>query len=124
MARPGPGPRPAHESRGHAPRKGLQVILRAWPEIAAQPGLAESERAAFVGYLGKRQAGQHTYLVAWSEHSQPHVIYSTTTDFQSFQRDPRGYAKWRGPDGLGSVWRTGNRLYLFAGADVHELLLP
>ena len=67
---------------------------------------------------------QHEYLVAWSEHSQPHVIYSTTRDFKSFQRDPRGYASWGGTDGLISVWREGQRLYLFAGHSLHEMALP
>ena len=106
---------------------------RRWQHLSNHPVIsagqpwtenAQEYRPAFVGYLGKRVAGQHTYLVAWSEHSQPHVIYSTTTDFQTFRRDPRGYAKWKGPDGLVSVWREGKRLYLFAGASVHEMLLP
>ena len=85
---------------------------------------ANEYRPAFIGYLGRNAADQRKYLVAWSEHPEPHVIYSTTTDFKSFKRDPRGYAKWKGPDGLVSPWREGNRLYLFAGKHLHEIALP
>ena len=81
-------------------------------------------RPAFIGFLGKNAAGLPKYLVAWSEHSNPHVIYSTTTNFKIFKRDARGYAKWQGPDGLVSPWREGNRLYLFAGKHLHEIALP
>ena len=81
-------------------------------------------RPAFVGYLGKSGSGKHEYLVAWSEHPNPQVIYSKTTDFKTFQRDGRGYAQWQGPDGLTSPWREGDRLYLFGGTDLHVLDLP
>lgn len=81
-------------------------------------------RPAFIGYLGRTDTGQHEYLVAWAEHPEPHVIYSRTTDFRSFQRDPRGYAKWGGADGLVSCWREGDRLLLFAGDKQHEMQLP
>lgn len=101
---------------------------RNWLHLAGNPAIASGKpwtkpareyRPAFIGWLGGKK-----YLVAWSEHAIPHVIYSTTTDFQTFKRDPRGYAKWQGPDGLVSPWREGNRLYLFAGHQVHELALP
>ena len=101
---------------------------RNWMNLAGNPLIAPSKpwtkpareyRPAFIGWLGGKK-----YLVAWSEHANPHVIYSTTTDFKTFERDPRGYAKWQGPDGLVSPWREGNRLYLFAGNQLHELALP
>ena len=101
---------------------------RSWKHFAENPVIAPGKpwtkktteyRPAFIGYLGNKK-----YLVAWSEHSEPHVIYSTTTDFKTFQRDPRGYARWKGPDGLVSPWREGNRLYLFAGKHLHEIALP
>ena len=106
---------------------------RTWKQFPENPVIAAGKpwtrktneyRPAFIGYLGSRDGGQHEYLVAWSEHSQPHVIYSTTRDFKSFQRDPRGYASWGGTDGLISVWREGQRLYLFAGHSLHEMALP
>jgi len=76
-------------------------------------------RPKFIGYLG---AGE--YLVAWAEHSNPHIIYSTTTNFTTFQRDSRGYATWGvGSDGITSAWREGDRLYLFSGKYVHEMVL-
>lgn len=81
-------------------------------------------RPAFIGYLGKNKSGQTEYLVAWSEHPKPHVIYSKTTDFKTFRRDPRGYSKWSGADGLVSPWRKGDKLYLFAGKYVHVIKLP
>ena len=106
---------------------------RNWKHFAENPVIAPGKpwtkktteyRPAFIGYLGKNKVGKNKYLVAWSEHSEPHVIYSTTTDFKIFQRDSRGYAKWKGPDGLVSPWREGNRLYLFAGKHLHEIALP
>ena len=106
---------------------------RRWKHLAENPVIAPDKpwtrksneyRPAFIGYLGRNTSGQHEYLVAWSEHPEPHVVYSTTTDFQTFRRDPRGYAKWRGTDGLVSVWRSGRRLHLFAGNSVHEMVLP
>jgi hypothetical protein len=106
---------------------------RRWKHFPENPVIAPSKpwtkkaneyRPASIGYLGRNTAGQRKYLVAWSEHSEPHVIYSTTTDFKTFQRDRRGYAKWKGPDGLVSPWREGNRLYLFAGNLLHEMALP
>ena len=101
---------------------------RSWKHFLGNPVIAPGKtwtqkareyRPAFIGWLGGKK-----YLVAWSEHSGPRVIYSTTTDFKTFQRDPRGYAHWPGPDGLVSPWREGNRLYLFAGNQLHELALP
>ena len=81
-------------------------------------------RPVFVGYLGKNGAGKDKYLVAWAEHPNPQVIYSTTTDFKTFERDSRGYANWGGTDGLVCARREGDRLYLFAGKNVHEMPLP
>lgn len=77
-------------------------------------------RPRFTGYLGDGE-----YLVAWAEHSNPHTIYSRTRDFETFERDARGYAQWGiGDDGIVSAWREGDRLYLFSGTQVHEMLLP
>jgi hypothetical protein len=106
---------------------------RNWKYFAENPVIAPGKpwtrksneyRPAFIGYLGRNDAGQPEYLVAWAEHPEPHIIYSRTTDFRTFQRDARGYAKWRGADGLVSVWREGDRLYLFAGTYIHEMALP
>ena len=81
-------------------------------------------RPKFVGYLGENGSGEDEYLVAWAEHSAPHVIYSTTTDFKTFQRDSRGYANW-GTDvgGIVNVRREGDSLYLFSGKFVHTMTL-
>ena len=81
-------------------------------------------RPVFIGYLGKNRSGKDEYLAAWSEHPAPHVIYSKTTDFRTFERDARGYANWRGADGLASPWREGDKLYLFVGKYVHVMALP
>lgn len=79
-------------------------------------------RPKFIGYLGKNGSNENEYLVAWSEGSHPQIIYSTTTDFKTFERDPRGYAYWGiGDDGLVSAWREGNTLYLVSGKEVHEM---
>ena len=111
----------------------MSVDGRRWKQFAENPLIAPGKpwtkkanvyRPAFIGYLGRDTAGKREYLVAWSEHPEPHVIYSTTTDFKIFKRDTRGYAKWKGPDGLVSPWRKGNRLYLFAGKHLHEIALP
>ena len=81
-------------------------------------------RPKFVGYLGEDGSGEDEYLVAWAEHSAPHVIYSKTTDFKTFQRDPRGYANWgTNVDGIVNAIREGDRLYLFSGKYVHEMAL-
>ena len=106
---------------------------RSWDYFPENPVIASGKpwtvnaseyRPAFIGYLGDNGSGDDAYLVAWSEHSNPHVIYSTTTDFLTFERDPRGYASWGGADGLVSAWREGSQLYLFAGKHVHEMTLP
>ena len=83
--------------------------------------VATSEyRPKFIGYLGNDE-----YMVAWAEHSNPNIIYSKTTDFKTFQRDARGYAAWGvGDDGIVSAWREGDRLYLFTGKNVCEMVLP
>jgi len=86
---------------------------------------ASEYRPKFIGYLGENESGEDEYLVAWSEHSDPNIIYGKTTDFKTFERDPRGYASWGvGEDGIVSAWREEDRLYLFAGEFVHEMLLP
>ncbi len=111
----------------------MSVDGRRWKQFAENPLIASGKpwtkktneyRPAFIGYLGRDTTGKREYLVAWSEHPEPHVIYSTTTDFKTFKRDARGYAKWKGPDGLVSPWREGNRLYLFAGKHLHKIALP
>ena len=85
-------------------------------------------RPFFVGYLGKDQMKQHQYLLVWGESPKspdiPKVMYGYTTDFVHVKRDPRGYAKWTGGDGLISPWREKNKLYLFAGKQVHVIILP
>jgi len=57
--------------------------------------------------------GEH--LLCWSEHRPrevaPTVAYGTTRDFKAFNRDPRGYAKWPGADGLISPWREIRFIY-------------
>ena len=104
--------------------------VRHWENFTENPVIASGKlwtkksneyRPAFIGYLGRNTADQREYLVAWSEHSEPHIIYSTTKDFK---RDTRGYAKWKGPDGLVSPWREGNHMYLFAGKHLHKIALP
>ena len=85
---------------------------------------ASEYRPKFVGYLGENGSGEDEYLVAWAEHSNPHVIYSKTTDFKTFQRDPRGYANWgTGDGGPVNVTREGDSLYLFSGKFVHTMTL-
>jgi len=112
---------------------GTSTNGRNWDYLPENPVIAQGKpwakdskeyRPAFIGYLGRNRARQHVYLVAWAEHPNPHIIYSTTTDFKTFQRDPRGYAKFGGADGLVSPWREGNKLYLFAGKHVHVMVLP
>ena len=86
---------------------------------------ANEYRPKFIGYLGANGSGEHEYLVAWSEHSHPRIIYSKTTDFVSFERDSRGYAQWgEGEDGIVSAWREDDTLYLFTGQTVHTMNLP
>ena len=85
-------------------------------------------RPGFVAYLGKLRSGKRKYLLVWTESPaagdvpQPH--YGYTTDFIKVVRDPRGHAKWPAGDGLISAWREDNRLYLFAGKDLHVMKLP
>ena len=85
-------------------------------------------RPAFIGYLGKNEAGGDHYLVAWQESnhfdSDTRLIFGTTTDFKTVTRDPRGHVNWKGSDGPISAWREGDRLYLFSGKFVHEMKLP
>ena len=107
---------------------------RTWDYFPENPVIAPGKawttntteyRPKFIGYLGKNSSGQDEYLVAWSEHSHPRIIYSKTTDFKSFERDPRGYANWGvGDDGIVSARREGDRLYLFSDKYVHEMALP
>ena len=91
-------------------------------------GKAGVDRPGFVAYLGENDEGTDEYLVAWSEadyfDSNVEMIYATTTDFLTFERDPRGYANWFAGDGIVNAWREGNRLYLFTGKLVHEMVLP
>ena len=79
-------------------------------------------RPKFIGYLGKNESDEDEYLVAWAEHSNPHIIYSTTTDFETFERDSRGYADWgTGDGGITNVHREGDTLYMFSGKNVYEM---
>ena len=79
-------------------------------------------RPKFIGYLGKNETNEDEYLVAWAEHSNPHIIYSTTTDFETFERDSRGYADWGvNEDGIVSAYREGDTLFLFSGKYVHTM---
>ena len=39
-------------------------------------------------------------------------------------RDSRGYARWPMADGLITPWREGDKLYLFAGPQIHAMNLP
>jgi hypothetical protein len=50
-------------------------------------------------------------------------IFSSPTDLKTFQCRARGFANWKGPDGLVSPWREGNRLYLFSAKHLHEIAL-
>ena len=54
----------------------------------------------------------------------PQPRYGYTTDFIKVVRDPRGHARWPAGDGLLSPWREGNRLYIFAGKNLHTMKLP
>lgn len=106
---------------------------RIWKYFIENPVISQSKiwvkdskeyRPAFIGYLGKNQLMKDEFLVVWSEHSNPRIVYSKTTDFKSFERDARGYAYWPAWDGLVSPWREGNKLYLFSGKYVHVMILP
>ena len=85
-------------------------------------------RPGFVAYLGKLRSGKRKYLLVWTESPAagdvPQPRYGYTTDFIKVVRDPRGHAKWPAGDGLISAWREGNRLYLFAGKELHVMKLP
>jgi hypothetical protein len=85
-------------------------------------------RPGFVAYLGKLRSGKRKYLLVWTESPAagdvPQPRYGYTTDFIKVVRDPRGPAKWPAGDGLISAWREGNRLYLFAGKELHVMKLP
>ena len=85
-------------------------------------------RPGFVAYLGKLRSGKRKYLLVWTESPAagdvPQPRYGYTTDFIKVVRDPRGHAKWPAGDGLISAWREDNRLYLFAGKDLHVMKLP
>ncbi len=85
-------------------------------------------RPGFVGYLGLTLKKTPRYLVAWQEShpfdGDPRLIYGYTHDFKTITRDPRGHVKWKGSDGAISAWREGDRLFLFAGKQVHEVQLP
>ena len=107
---------------------GTSTDARSWNYFTENPVIATGKawtvstseyRPKFIGYLGDGE-----YLVAWSEHSNPHIIYSKTMDFKTFTRDPRGYANWgTGDGGLVTPWREGNQLYLFSGKYLHTMNL-
>jgi hypothetical protein len=104
---------------------------RSWTYSSENPVIASDKpwtvdtseyRPKFIGYLGKNETNEDEYLVAWAEHSNPHIIYSTTTDFETFERDSRGYADWGvNEDGIVSAYREGDTLFLFSGKYVHTM---
>ena len=110
---------------------GTSLDGRNWNYFSENPVIAPGKpwtvdtneyRPKFIGYLGKNEADEDEYLVAWSENSHPQIIYSKTTDFKTFERDSRGYAVWgTGDDGIVSVRREGDMLYLFSGKHVHTM---
>ena len=112
---------------------GTSTNGRSWDYFPQNPVIAPGKswtvdtteyRPKFIGYLGKNESNEDEYLVAWAEHSNPHIIYSKTTDFISFERDPRGYADWGiGDDGIVSAYRQGDTLYLFSGKNVYTMPL-
>ena len=82
-------------------------------------------RPHFIGYLGGKD-----YLICWSEkfkpyNREPRVMYGRTRDFETLERDVRGYANLPeiDMDGLISPWREENRLFLFSGKYVHVVVL-
>ena len=85
-------------------------------------------RPGFIAYLGKLRSGKRKYLLVWTESPAagdvPQPRYGYTTDFIKVVRDPRGHARWPAGDGLLSPWREGNRLYIFAGKNLHIMKLP
>ena len=110
---------------------------RNWNYFAENPVIHQNDggggrqgvyRPSFVGYLGPNAAGKDEYLVAWQEShlfdGDTRLIYGKTTDFKTVTRDPRGHVNWEGKDGPVSAWREGDRLYLFSGNVVHEMVLP
>jgi hypothetical protein len=82
-------------------------------------------RPKFIGYLGETSTGDDKYLVAWSEtDGGAEIIYGTTTDFVTFERDPRGYASWGSQnDAVVSVRREGDVLYFFTGTEFFSMEL-
>jgi len=91
-------------------------------------GRAGVYRPGFIGYLGENGSGVDEYLVAWQEShyfdGDSRLIYGYTTDFKTVTRDPRGHVLFAGSDGAVIAWREGDRLYLFSGKVVHEMVLP
>ena len=93
--------------------------------VLPKPGVGRQGvyRPHFVGYLGGGR-----YLLCWSESEPygkgPRIIYGYTKDFKTIRRDRRGYAHWPMADGLISPWREGDKLYLFAGAQLYVMRLP
>ncbi len=100
-----------------------------WDYLPQNPILHEGEggrsgdyTGEFIGYLGHDESGQHEYLMVWNEAGK--IQYGTTTDFVNIERDSRGYAYWPSKGGADNVWREGNRLYIFTGQLIHEMVLP
>ena len=90
-------------------------------------GRAGVYRPGFIGYLGPNGSGVDEYLVAWQEShyfdGDARLIYGYTTDFKTVTRDPRGHVLFPGSDGPIGAWREADRLYLFSGKFVHEMVL-
>jgi hypothetical protein len=78
--------------------------------------------AEFIGYLGENASGVDEYLLVWNEAGQ--IRYGKTTDFVNIERDPRGYANWPSYGGADTACREGDRLYIFTGKFIHEMVLP
>jgi len=104
---------------------------RHWTCLPQNPVLHEADGGGgrqgdyapdFVGYLGKNARGEDEYLLVWNESGK--VRYGKTRDFVRIERDPRGYANWPSYGGSIAAWRLGNRLYIFTGRFVHEMVLP
>ena len=124
---------------GDPPKLGFATSTngRNWDYFDENPILHQSDggggragvyRPGFIGYLGPDEHGDDEYLVAWEEShyfdGDARLTFGYTTDFKTITRDPRGPVNWEGSDGPISAWREGDRLYLFSGKFVHEVVLP
>jgi hypothetical protein len=124
---------------GDPPKLGFasSTDARNWNYFAENPVIHQNDggggragvyRPGFIGYLGENGSGVAEYLVAWLEShyfdGDVRLIYGYTTDFKTVTRDPRGHVQFAGDDGPVGAWRENDRLYLFSGKFVHEMVLP